>query len=81
MICYFQKGLRSLVQVEIKQCGQKLNSFEEIVKKLLMPKPWPTLVLASILATPINPVSRVVSRQQLTPIPRPANKGAKDQKI
>ena len=33
MIQYFRKGLRPSVQVEMEQRGQKLDSFEGIVKK------------------------------------------------
>ena len=33
MIWYFREGLRPLVRVEIEQRGQKLDSFEELVKK------------------------------------------------
>ena len=33
MIWYFQEGFRLSVRVEIEQCGQELNSFEELVKK------------------------------------------------
>ena len=33
MIWYFQKGLRPSVRVKMEQCGQELNSFEELVEK------------------------------------------------
>ena len=33
MIWYFREGLRLSMQVEMKQRGQELNSFEEIVQK------------------------------------------------
>ena len=33
MIWYFQEGLGPLVRVEMKQRGQELDSFKELVKK------------------------------------------------
>ena len=33
MIRFFREGLRLSVRVEIEQCGQKLDSFEELVEK------------------------------------------------
>ena len=35
MIQYFREGLRPSMQVKMEQRGQKLNSFEEIVKKAI----------------------------------------------
>ena len=35
IICYFRKGLRPLIRVEMEQRGQELNSFEELVKKTI----------------------------------------------
>ena len=33
MIWYFREGLRPWIKFEIKQCGGKLDSFKELVKK------------------------------------------------
>ena len=43
MIWYFWEGLRLLVQVEMEQRGQELNSFKEIVEKAVNAKAKATL--------------------------------------